>query len=78
MSDPYSRNTPRGIGRVGGAWGGSCDSAPDGNIMGHYHCEQCRVCLLEGQRFDARYCSSACRQRAYRQRQHTAQAGEDA
>jgi hypothetical protein len=63
-----------------GAW---CEQLDDdspagrGALRHHYHCEGCGACLPEsaefagrdyGVRADTRYCSGACRQRAYRQR----------
>jgi hypothetical protein len=67
----------RGQGLAGGAWldkHGWCERADAlgySGLLGHWHCEGCGLCLGvygRGQRADARYCSNACRQRAYRQR----------
>lgn len=47
---------------------GSC-SRPVGSVEAHGHCfvPECGACLL-GRRWGCRFCSNACRQRAYRTR----------
>jgi hypothetical protein len=68
-----SRNAT-GNGWVRGWWsdsyespGAACSLNPE-SVPPHYHCERCGDCLFD-MRDDAVYCSSACRQAAYRERQ---------
>jgi hypothetical protein len=39
--------------------------------LGRYRCQVCRT-LIDDRRSNGRYCSNACRQKAYRQRRATA------
>lgn len=66
---------------VGGGWvwidgprdGDGWCTRPIGSVPAHRHCiaDGCGICLV-GKRWDAFYCSNACRQKAYRLRARVA------